>query len=131
MLRRGRSTSRPSSTLCTRDISVATCCRSPALSRSACGSTPRMTRWASATRLIELLVAADVQLAEPLEELGQVLDRRVAEDLGLAVVLAREPLGQVGDQLGQFGGERLLGQPHGLVETGLHPLALLLRRAAG
>ena len=30
------------------------------------------------------------------------------------------------DQLRQFGDERLLGQPHRLVEAGLHPLALLL-----
>ena len=49
MFRRGRSTKRPSKTLWTRDISVATCCRRPALSRNACGSTPRIILWASAT----------------------------------------------------------------------------------
>ena len=44
---------------------------------------------------VQLLVAADVKLAEPLEELGQVLDYAIAEDFGLPIVLAREPLGEV------------------------------------
>ncbi len=63
-----------------------------------------------ADELIELLVGTGVQLAEPLEELVEVSDDAVPEDFRLAIILAREPLGQVRHQLGQLGGERLLGQ---------------------
>jgi len=49
MFRRGRSKSRPSSTLWTLDNSVATCCRRAWLSRRSCGSTPRTILWALAT----------------------------------------------------------------------------------
>ena len=52
--------------------------------------------------------------------------RESLNTLRLAVLLARQPLRQMRDQLGQFGGKRLLGQPHRLVEPLLHPLALLL-----
>ena len=90
-----------------------------------------MTRWASADEMVELLAGADVQLAEPLEELGQVLDGRVAKDLRLAVFVARQPLGEVRDQLGQFGGERLLGQPHGLIETRPAPARTPAHTTAG
>jgi hypothetical protein len=79
-----------------------------------------------ADELIELLVGTDVQVAEPLEELGQVLHGRVPEDARLAIRLAREPRGEVAYQLGQFGDERFLGQPHGLVEARRHTPALLL-----
>ena len=125
MFRRGRSTSRPSNTLARGDISVATCCRKPALSRKALRLDAADDPLSLADELVQLLAAADVQLPEPLEELGQVLHGRVAEDFRLAILLARQPLGQVGHQLGQFGGERLLGQPDRLVETALHPLAFL------
>jgi len=33
----------------------------------------------------------------------------------------------MGNQLGQFGGERFFGQANGFIEPGLHPLALLLQ----
>src|SRR5687767_9586507 len=46
MLRRGRSTSRPSTTDCTPDSCVVICWRSAELSRSAWGSTPRVMRCA-------------------------------------------------------------------------------------
>ena len=70
---------------------------------------------------------ADVELPEPLEELDQVADGRVAEDLGRAVVVgAGDPLGQVGDQPGELLQERLLGQPDRLLEPGRDPRPLLL-----
>ena len=125
MSRRGRSTSSPSSTLCTRRHF-----RGDVLPQA--GIVPQILRLDAADdplgladQLIQLLAAADVELAEPLEELGQVLNGTISENLGLAILLARKPLRQVRDQLGQFGGKRLLGQTHGFVETGLHPLALL------
>src|SRR5688500_9495959 len=50
-------------------------------------------------QLIELLVRAHIKVAEPLEELAEVVNRRVAEDLGLAVFAATEPLGEVRHEL--------------------------------
>ena len=91
------------------------------MSRRSWGSTPRMTCWAWLTKLVELFAAADIQLAEPLEELGQVLDGRVAENFRLAVFLTGKPLREMRDQLGQFGGERLFGQPHGFIEPATAP----------
>jgi hypothetical protein len=58
-----------------------------------------------ADKLIELLVGTDVQLAEPLEELAEVLDDAVSKDFRLAILLPREPLGEVRRQQG--------GQPGG------------------
>ena len=73
---------------------------------------------------------ADVQRAEPVEELDEVADGRVAEDLGLAVLAgARDPLGQVRDQPGELLEERLLGQPHRLLEPGRAPAPAPARRA--
>ena len=77
-------------------------------------------------KAVELLVGTDIQMSEPLEELGQVLDSRVTKHFWLAIFLPTQSLGQVRHELGQFVRERLLGELYGLVETGLHPLALLL-----
>ncbi|WP_165253372.1 bifunctional metallophosphatase/5'-nucleotidase [Paludisphaera soli] len=79
-------------------------------------------------QLVELRVAADIKGAEAIEEAAQVLHRRVAEDLGRAVVAdAVGPLGQVLDQAGELLGERPLGQRHRLLEPRLHagPLAIV------
>ena len=74
---------------------------------------------------IQLLAGADVERAEPLEEVVEVLDRRVPEDLRLAVFLARQPFGEMRDQFGQFGEECLLGQVDRFIESCRDPLALL------
>ena len=85
-------------------------------------------------QLVELLVAADVQGAESLEEVAQVVDGRVPEDLRRAVLVgARDPLGQVSDHLGELVQERLLGELDRLLEPRPDPLLLLpvkLRRDA-
>ena len=74
---------------------------------------------------VELVVAPDVERPEPVEELGQVADGRVAEDPGLAVLAdARDPLGQVGDEPGELVEERLLGELDGLLEPGRDPRPL-------
>ena len=47
--------------------------------------------------------------------------------LGVAVLVgAADPLGQVIDHRGELVEERLLGQPHGLLEPGPDPLLLVL-----
>jgi hypothetical protein len=71
-----------------------------------------------ADQFVELLARPDVEVPESLEELAQVLDRRIAKYFGLAVLIAAEPFGQVRDELGQLLGERLLRQADGLVEAG-------------
>ena len=73
---------------------------------------------------VELLAGADIQVAEPLEELGEVLDTRIPEDLGLSIIVPGESLGEMRDQFGEFCGEGFLRQTNGLVETGLHALTL-------
>jgi hypothetical protein len=75
---------------------------------------------------VEVLVAPDIELPEPVEELGQVVHRAVAERLRLAVTLPSETFRQVGNQLLQFLHESLLGQSHGLVEPCRDAFALLL-----
>jgi hypothetical protein len=75
---------------------------------------------------VEVLVTTDIELPEPVEELGQVVHRTVAERLRLAVTLPSETLRQVGNQLLQFLHESLFGQSHGLVEPCRDPFALLL-----
>ena len=74
---------------------------------------------------IEVGIGADVELPEPFEEPGQVFDGRVAEHLRLPVVAPREPFGEMLDEPSEFFEKRRLGQPHRLIEPGLHPLALL------
>src|SRR5262249_25451801 len=59
---------------------------------------------------VQLRAAADVQLAEAAEELGQIADDRVAKDASLPVLAVRQPLSQVRQQPGELGGEGLLGQ---------------------
>ena len=49
---------------------------------------------------IQLGIAADVQVLEALEELGQVADGSVAKDPSLAVLPGLEPFGQMRQQLG-------------------------------
>ena len=75
-------------------------------------------------QFVELLVAADVQRAEPIEEPVQVLDRRVAEDL-LAAVLIRpgDPLREMADQPGEVLEERLFGQADSFLEPSADPLS--------
>ena len=50
----------------------------------------------------------DVELPELLEELGQVSDRRVAEDLAIPVRAGGQPLRQVRHQLAELGDERVV-----------------------
>ena len=76
-------------------------------------------------QLIELIAGTDVEMAEPVEKLVQVGHRRIPEDFRLAVFVSGEPFGQVGDQLRQFAGERLLGKPDRLVESLTNPVAFL------
>ena len=76
-------------------------------------------------KLVELCATADIELSEPLEEFHQVAHRRVPEDLGLPVVFAGEPLGEVGDDSCQLAGERLFRHLDRLVEPRLHPPAFL------
>ena len=59
-------------------------------------------------QVVQLRAAPQIQLREPAEELGQVVHRRVAEDLALAVLVGAQPLGQVRQQAGELGGEGLL-----------------------
>ena len=60
-------------------------------------------------QLIQLLVAANVELPEPREELRQVFHGRVAEDLGLAVALAAAGLAVIAG----FAAWRALGDTAG------------------
>ena len=43
---------------------------------------------------VQLLIGTDVEMTEPLEELLQVINRRVPKDFGLAILLATEPMQQ-------------------------------------
>ena len=74
---------------------------------------------------IQLLVAPNVERAEPLEKVAQVVHHRVPEDFGAAILLPTESLGQVLDQLGKLFDKRLLGQPDGFFKPGLNSLAFL------
>ena len=124
--RRGRSTSIASSEDWTVASCVATSWRTDWLSRRSWAADPADRPLRLDHQLVELLVAADVQRAEPLEELAQVVDGRVAEDLRRAVLVgARDPLGQVGDQPGELVQERLLGELDRLLEPRRDPLLLL------
>jgi len=76
-------------------------------------------------KLVELLTGADVELAEPREEFGEVFQDAVAKDFGLPIILAGEPFGEMTHQLGQLGGECLFGQTHRFIEAVLYPAALL------
>src|SRR5688572_27601420 len=75
--------------------------------------------------VVKLLIRADVEPLEPLKEIAEVRDRRVAEDLRFAVLLAAEPFGKVFHKPGQFVGKGLLREFDGFTESRLHPLALL------
>ena len=79
--RRGRSTSMASSDAWTRESCVATWPRRASLSRRSWAPTFRTARCAWATRSSSCWFDADVQRAEPLEEVRQVVHGRVAEDL--------------------------------------------------
>ena len=68
----------------------------------------------------------DVQPPEPLEELPKVLDGGIPEDLGLAVVQARQPFSEMGREPLEFRGESLLGQLDGILEPLTDPGLLLL-----
>ena len=87
MFRRGRSTSKPSSTDCTRRHLRGDVLPQPGVVAQVLRLDAADDPLGSGHELVELLAAADVQLAEPLEELGQVLHGRVPEDLRLAVLL--------------------------------------------
>ena len=63
----------------------------------------------SVHELIEFDVRPNVQMPEPGKEFLQVVDRTVAEDLGLAIVAATEPFGQMANEFGELFGECLLG----------------------
>ena len=51
-------------------------------------------------QVVELLAGADIEMPEAIEELPQVLDGRVPEDFGFAVLGAAQALGEVTHQLG-------------------------------
>ncbi len=68
--------------------------------------------------------------SESLEEVAQVVDGRVAENLGRAVLVgAGDPLGQVRHQPGELVEERLLGELDRFLEPRLDALLLLLVEA--
>ena len=67
---------------------------------------------------IELIVRADVELLETLEERQQVRDRRIAENLARPIVA--QPLGQMTNELTELIRKRLFRQLHGFIETRLH-----------
>ena len=122
--RRGRSTSIASSEVWTRE-SWGPRLADPSPSRRSWASTPRTARWASATRASSWSLRPDVERPEPVEELGEIADGRVAEDLGLAILAdARDPLGEVGDEPGELVEEGLLGELDGLLEPGRDPRPL-------
>ena len=75
--------------------------------------------------VIELHVGPHVEFTKPLEELGEVGDRRIAEDFGLAVVAAADPLGQMRHQPRQFFEEGGLSELYGFVKPCGHALRLL------
>ena len=74
--------------------------------------------------LVELFAGVDVQFAEVLKELANVLDGRVSEDFRLSIFGAAEPLGQMRHEpaahLFEKGG---LGELHRFVESGGDALA--------
>ena len=69
-------------------------------------------------QVVQLFIGAHVELPKPFKEFGQVRNCRIAEDLGLAVVLTGDAFGQMGDQLGQFACKCFFGQPNRLVKAG-------------
>ena len=77
-------------------------------------------------QVVKLVVAPHVESAKPLKEVGQVLDGRVAEDLGLSVILAGQSLGEMRHEFRKLVDERFLGQPHSLLEAGRHAGLFLL-----
>ena len=83
----------------TRESWPATCWRSVSLSRSSWAPNPADDPLCLLDQGVELGATTDVERSEPLEELGEVSHRRVAEDLGRAVLVRpRDPFGQVLDQ---------------------------------
>ena len=122
-----RPASRPATTGPAR-AGAATRWRSAWLSRRSWAPTPRTARWARSTSSSSCSLRADVQLAEPAEEVRQVVHGRVAEDpaAGRPRPTPVIALAQVGDQPGELLQERLLGQLHRLLEPRRHAGPLLL-----
>jgi hypothetical protein len=61
-------------------------------------------------QLVQLRAAPDVEPPEPLEEVPKVLDGGITEDLGLAVMQAREAFSQMGRESLEFRSEGLLSE---------------------
>ena len=70
---------------------------------------------------VKLGVGSHGQRPEAFEEIGEVGDGRVAEDPGVAVLLAAESFAKVADGVGKLLGECLLGQSDGLVKLARDP----------
>ena len=91
--------------------------------------------------VVQLLVRADVEPLEPLEELAEVRDRRVAEDFGLPILPSAEPFSKVLHEPRQFLRKRGFGKFDGFAyigaeayfhlaggaDSGLHPMQLKYR----
>ena len=74
-------------------------------------------------QFVELIARTDVERPKAGEELTQIVDRRVAEDFGAAIVATGQPFGEVCNELRQFLHEGRFRQPHSLIEPCLHALA--------
>ena len=59
---------------------------------------------------VELFVRSHIHPPEPFKELGQLGDDGVAKDFRFAILGATEPVGQMCDEMRQFGEECLLGR---------------------
>ncbi len=61
-------------------------------------------------QVLKGFVGSDIQSREAIEELGEIGNRRIPEDLRLAVGFATEPLGQMIHQAAQFFRKRRFSQ---------------------
>ena len=129
--RRGRSTSIASSDAWTRDELRGDLAGGAPRCRAGPGRRrPRTARCAWATSSSSCWLLRTFSERNRSKNSHEVVDGRVAEDLGRAVLVgAGDPLGQVGDQPGELVEERLLGELDRLLEPGRDPLLLLLVEA--
>src|SRR5262245_48790653 len=79
-----------------------------------------------ANQLVELLGRPDIEVPETAEVFAQILDDRVAKDLGLAITGTAQSLGEVRDELGQLLGKGLLSQLDRFVKACGNALGFLL-----
>jgi hypothetical protein len=76
-------------------------------------------------QVVQVLVGAQAQLAEAVEEGGEVGDGRIAKHLAFASTTA-EPFRQMRHQLRKLTHKRLLSQHHGFFNSPSHAFLLLL-----